>query len=367
MSQLSFHQKKQRCLLQRLDALLMWQLALLILFAELALHPVAVDSSGESKPLPFCTANDHVKGSWKRIENATRSFQCTFATKNDFYKHGKLNESTTVKEGCECDQYMSPFDADERLKYEWVPDNCKMREWNSFRFCNLLGNRTILFIGDSTMEQTAATVMSMISNAGASCAPQLLYGRSNYFVYDVKEVDRQWWHYYEENPSDIVVLTAGAWFADFGDLNWALGYVNKTIERWRSTETSKKSDVKVPTIFWKTQNPGHVFCDDFHFPISAMQEKMMNLTEDAHGWKFHWELFPQFDAIARQYFPSIGVGIIDMSPLYLRPDAHVGKLGTYHRFEMKNDFKTDCLHYCVPGPLDIFATLLYQTLHDMKK
>ena len=350
----------------------MRSLTFLFLFIFHPQLPLISSSSSSLQPstllLPFCKGNEHTKGTWQRIEKANRSFQCILASQNEFYKHGEINESIPMKEGCECDQHMNPFEADERLKYEWIPETCRLHEWNAFHFCNILGNRTILFIGDSTMEQTSATVMSMISASGATCAPQLMYGRSNYFVYDVKNIDRQWYHYYEENPTDIVILTAGAWFADFGDLNWALSHVNKTIERWRSSgheesnNNDKYSDGKIPKIYWKTQNPGHVYCDDFRYPISLMEEKMMNLTENAHGWKFHWELFPQFDAIAREFFPSIGVGIIDMSPLYFRPDSHIGKLATFHHFAIKNDFKTDCLHYCVPGPLDLFSTLLYQTL-----
>eukprot|EP01035_Chromulina_nebulosa_P028642 gene28642-37852_t len=45
--------------------------------------------------------------------------------------------------------------------------------------------------------------------------------------------------------------------------------------------------------------------------------------------------------------------LLDISMLRLRPDAHKSKRIPGH---------DDCLHWCFPGPLDIFATILYNKL-----
>jgi hypothetical protein len=45
-----------------------------------------------------------------------------------------------------------------------------------------------------------------------------------------------------------------------------------------------------------------------------------------------------------------GFQLLSMEPLYLRPDAHV--YGSKH----------DCMHYCQPGPLDLFSVLLLQMM-----
>lgn len=42
-----------------------------------------------------------------------------------------------------------------------------------------------------------------------------------------------------------------------------------------------------------------------------------------------------------------------MSMLRLRPDAHKGN---------SVEGKPDCLHWCIPGPLEIFPTILYNKL-----
>ena len=45
---------------------------------------------------------------------------------------------------------------------EWSGD-CQLPKWNASRFCELLGGRRVLFVGDSTMQQTAAVLMSAIA------------------------------------------------------------------------------------------------------------------------------------------------------------------------------------------------------------
>lgn len=76
----------------------------------------------------------------------------------------------------------------------------------------LTGERTILFIGDSTMQQIAVTTMNIVASTGGKCGSQLSYGRSNYLVHDVKNVDRRWNHYHEESPVDIIIISAGPWY-----------------------------------------------------------------------------------------------------------------------------------------------------------
>ena len=48
-----------------------------------------------------------------------------------------------------------------------------------------------------------------------------------------------------------------------------------------------------------------------------------------------------------------------MYPLYLRPDSHPGKNSWSDA-----RFGGDCLHLCIPGPLDIFSILLLHYLID---
>jgi len=95
------------------------------------------------------------------------------------------------------------------------------------------------------------------------------------------------------------------------------------------------------SMVWKTQNPGHVTCDSFKEPqthYTLAKPEMDN---------YCWNLHPTFDELSRNYSTIMNYEVIDMSPLYFRADAHPG---------------FDCLHYCVPGPLDLFSILFLNKL-----
>ena len=68
----------------------------------------------------------------------------------------------------------------------------------------------------------------------------------------------------------------------------------------------------------------------------------MNNSGDIYSWNMQ----PAFDNFARKRARVMSMPMIEMTPLYLRPDMH-----------------SDCLHACLPGPLDLFAILLQNMLH----
>lgn len=65
---------------------------------------------------------------------------------------------------------------------------------------------------------------------------------------------------------------------------------------------------------------------------------------------FKWSTFGDRNAILEEAFPAAeGWKLLDAySPTILRPDSHQGG--------------NDCLHYCLPGPVDHWVTLLYNML-----
>ena len=93
------------------------------------------------------------------------------------------------------------------------------------------------------------------------------------------------------------------------------------------------------SFVWKTQNPGHVNCEDFSAPTRTTGYPIP-LDKD----KYRWNAFTQFDDYARGNIGRYGYKILDMSPLYYRPDAHPSSAD-------------DCLHFCLPGPvlLDLYS------------
>ena len=56
---------------------------------------------------------------------------------------------------------------------------------------------------------------------------------------------------------------------------------------------------------------------------------------------------PKMDAYARGFFRSRQIPVLDVKPLELRGDAHA---------------PYDCMHYCAPGAVQLFARLLQHHL-----
>lgn len=245
--------------------------------------------------------------------------------------------------------------------YTWQPSTCELSHWDSSEFCSLLGNRIVLLSGDSTMYQCASTLMSMLTHSMAPCTEQIYFGRSDY-LYIRRAGEKRFDEYIEDIRPDIAVITAGAWLQDHGDLQNVFNEEDKYINKLKA-----KSDEKLPRFVWKTQNPGHVKCSHYAHPISKYlyddMEKFHKekIVKPAGLWTgldpYYWHMHPDFDALAKEWASARNYPVLDMSPLYLRPDSHAGKL-------VYENASTDCLHYCLPGPLDLFARVLLQMLKN---
>ena len=100
-----------------------------------------------------------------------------------------------------------------------------------------IGNRTILLVGDSTMGQSATTLMSMIAASHGSCASQVTYYRSYYLYYPTEgEVDMR----------DIVMrLRGGGPSARHGRHLRYLGQDHAYHQGYQETLASYPADVEV--------------------------------------------------------------------------------------------------------------------------
>jgi len=190
------------------------------------------------------------------------------------------------------------------------------------------------------MEQSFVTLTSLLTAdrvRGAACVQQVKYGWSSHLM--TSKFRNNVPDYLARVLPDIVVFTAGAHFQDHGDLEVVLGLLEAELRPWYA---------KVPLFIWKSQNPPHVGCDQYHAPFNEGHEySQKELSEIKYK---NWNLFPAFDAYARSRAVALGWRYLDMSPLYLRPDGH------------SRGAKKDCLHFCLPGPLNVFAQLLLHLL-----
>ena len=249
--------------------------------------------------------------------------------------------------------------------YVWKPLGCRIISWNASQFCDLLKNRTLLFVGDSTMQQSASTLISHLIHAGPNssyCLPNISYrlsdrllpmpaGRSQDLLLPaIKAV----------NP-DILVFTAGAhyhWL--YENQKQKVGkksFLNDFDPKFHKVFTEINQLFPNMTKVYRTENPGHNMCHNATNPIFKTITANMSF-EEKNEWGFshiqthayYWHHGGSIDKLFIQRASIYNFSILDMSPLYLRPDAHPYSTG-------------DCLHYCTPGPLDLFPRLLLHKLY----
>lgn len=322
--------------------------------------------------LPLCRGSEHVEGSWVAYANDSlpkKSFHCCSYDDNDYMHNNSVGGAcfnpnwnyayaffdkvlvtgsdqypTYVGEhGCLCDKSEGRDTLNPRETYYWKPSQCSLVTWNASRFCELLGKRRVLFVGDSTHAQVYATLTNMLHAANLppsrACSHQLMFGRCNVLFFGLKGGKSLIeWVKIAEKP-DIIIINAGAHLHDLGDI-----FSVQENLKFHFAQMKDYYGAANVTAIWKTQSPGHGGCN--HLPRRP-QLVVSNSTLDKYDWLLH----PSFDAVAKNYSSIHGYRMLDMSPLYQRPDAH-----------LINYWHEDCLHFCVPGPLDLFSILLLQML-----
>lgn len=220
-----------------------------------------------------------------------------------------------------------------REKYIWEPMLCQLIPWDAALFCKTLGARKLFMMGDSRVQQTAGSLMSRLRNdlpPEQNCGEQVYYAHFNTF----KPFFSTAIELINATQPDIIVSNTGAHF----------GRVEAFLEDFTNLEKIKQevNTGKQTSWAWMTNNPGHVHCSQTSGgPLTYQYFK------EQKNDKYHWLLFPMMDSLAKIEATRLGMKVIDMSPLYYRQDAH-----------------SDCLHFCLPGPLDLFSVLMMNMLYN---
>lgn len=319
---------------------------------------VVIGCSGEHIPPPnsnfVCINNGHAVGRWvPRSPEKKAYYVCgwdahdyrnnpdvcgTRYVQNETLIQGFKNYNMqTGGRGTMCDIRDRTRNAvSAREKYAWEPMLCHLIPWDAALFCKLLGKRKLFLMGDSRVQQIAASLMSQVvsdlkGTSHNSCADQLYFGHYNTFEPNVELAKL---HINTTQP-DIIITNIGAHFHRIEAYEADL----KFFQRVKSDVVTHKNTQWV----WLTNSPGHVHCSQTSG--GAINNHYIHRPDG--GDKFHWRLFPHMDAIGKAEATRLGMKVIDMSPLYYRQDAH-----------------SDCLHFCMPGPLDLFNVLIMNMLYN---
>ena len=235
---------------------------------------------------------------------------------------------------CACDQRGSRTLPNAHEHYDWIPHSCRLLPFNAARFCQLLGNRTLSMIGDSTLEQSASTLMNLLIAQGGKCLHQIMMGHTNQ-MYNEHDF-RDWNQHILVQKVDIAMIGFGAHFHDMASFNHVW---ERIATDYKVLQKNHTNNVK---LIFKLQNPPHANCEKYTEPI--LEQPYIDPTGDRFGWHY----LRAFDELSKYRATKLGMKVLDMYPLYLRPDSHTSR--------------HDCLHFCLPGPVDIIGPLLLTML-----
>lgn len=208
-------------------------------------------------------------------------------------------------------------------------------EWDANQTCQTLGSRKVLMLGDSTMAQTAATLMNALFPAG--CQTQFTYSITDTLVgINMGAMNRggKWAQLVHKYNPDIVVLSAGPHIYNRSNFEFVINDVVKGTKRL-------KDEMPHLEVVWKTQQPAGCTNDT---------TKEIKLDHN-----YQYDEFYERDMYALGVLPTHNIHVIDMRMLYYRSDAHVGS----------GLPRGDCMHMCIPGPLDIIAPLFADFLSNL--
>lgn len=159
---------------------------------------------------------------------------------------------------------------------------------------------------------------------------------------------KPWWQWVEEENPARVVLGVGPHIAPAGPINLTLHTYSRLMDNVSKTVQRLKRARPGLWIAWKTVSGGGL-CRKRPF------EKQ--LPPFAAAEVPNHRVFPLMDELAVAAMKKAGVdAVLDLSPLYLRPDAHPGSQGA------GGAPNPDCLHLCTPGPLDLIGPLMQRAM-----
>ena len=272
------------------------------------------------------------------------------------------------------------------LKYQWkVPGSahCPMglgdKAWSALdpaRFCRAVAKgKTFVFLGDSLSEQMMLSYLSYMtlnvkpaylfveetpmpecqewanSKVHLSCFNVVTNGsvcgnhRIIYIRNDLLQVDNNprsfdympWSTMPELGSADVIILNRGAHYVPDDEFGPTL----------RAALTFLRNKYPDKLFVYRSTPPGHADCQNFTKPLERPQDPSI--------LPFNWDKFAAQNVIAERVCEEVGMVFMDVVPqTILRADGHNGYMPTI-------DFY-DCLHYCVPGPADVWAEYMVNAL-----
>ncbi|KAK9927020.1 hypothetical protein M0R45_024225 [Rubus argutus] len=302
------------------------------------------------------------------------------------------------------------------LYWRWSPRDCSIPRFEPERFLEMMRNKHWALIGDSITRNHVQSLLCMLSTVERAIqvyhdkeyrsrrwhfpsykftisviwSPFLVKAaiyedQNGVSTHEVElyldKIDDKWID--QIQSFDYMIISTGKWFlksAIYYENNEALGChycprrnltelgfdfaYRKTLRYVMNTLVA--SDHK-GMIFFRTSTPDHFENGEWNTggtckKTSPVKEGEIELKE-VHKVLREIELEEFEKAAAKASRNGVNLKLLDMVSLSLmRPDGHPGPYRQYHPFEHSKYAKvqTDCLHWCLPGPIDSWNDILME-------
>ncbi|KAG6399387.1 hypothetical protein SASPL_140867 [Salvia splendens] len=306
----------------------------------------------------------------------------------------------------------------EYLNWRWKPRGCDLPRLDPWKFLDLMRNKSWALIGDSISRNHVQSLLCMLSvvekpdhvyhdegyknrrwvfpsynfSLSVLWSPFLAQAAifedidgvaSSEIELHLDKLDKNWTRHY--NDLDYMILSSGKWF-----VKGSIYYENDQILGCHFCPKRNITEVEIKfayrkvirnvfsfiiaskhkgIIFYRTSTPDH-FENGEWFSGGICERKL----PARHGEFELKELnrilrdveLEEFEKVSPKAAENgVNLKLLDVNPLsLLRPDAHPGPYRFFQPFAKDKNAKVinDCLHWCLPGPIDTWNDLLMEML-----
>ncbi|CAH9090976.1 unnamed protein product [Cuscuta europaea] len=301
------------------------------------------------------------------------------------------------------------------LKWRWKPDGCDLPVFDPYYFLELVRGKALAFVGDSLARNhmqslvcllSKVTIPLDISDTADTNRKRFMYREYNFNItmfwspYLVKtgelfsevnsnpfnlyldEIDESWTTKIKD--FDYVIINAGHWFfrptifflegkligclycqdPNVTHLTSAFSYRWALKTAFRAVNSLENNFKGV--AFLRTFAPQHFENGPWDQGGDCARKEPFKRSDSAALSEFR---FDSYD-IQREEFriaeeegrkKGVRLRLFDVTQaMLLRPDGHPNKYG--HRPEPNRTYHNDCVHWCLPGPIDAWSDFFMELL-----
>ncbi|KAJ0987282.1 hypothetical protein J5N97_005638 [Dioscorea zingiberensis] len=308
------------------------------------------------------------------------------------------------------------------LKWRWKPDRCELPHFDPLSFLELLRGKTLSFVGDSLARNQMQSLMCLlskvvypedISETRDENFKRMYYSEYNFtisifwspFLIKSKQpvsegpsLDRMWKLYLDETDdnwtskvetSDYLIISGGTWFTRpllFYEERQVIGcqycdiknfpkiqisYFHRMAFRTALRGINRLASYRGTTIV-RTISPPHFENGAWDHggdctrtrPARSGERKMEKVY--AEMYRNQVEEFEVAKKEGRKR--GLEFMLMDMTGAMLqRPDGHPSGYWSSSNKESsgRKERHNDCVHWCLPGPVDLWNDLLFHMLRDL--